>query len=219
MILQIKKLLFLTIIFILGVCKAQYKENDWAKRDTWMNVEKIFELAEIAKGDVVADLGCHEGYLTIHMSKQVGREGKVYAVDVRKDRLDQLDEHLKKRKLNNVKTILGDYDNPKLPYDLLDVVIVMDTYHEIEQYMKVLAHIKNSLKPDGSVVIIEKFKSHLLNKTRAEQIDAHTLSMNYVKTELLEAGFSIQKEIKNFGEWKNDPDKKIWILIGVPTIR
>ncbi len=211
---QIKKMLFLTFILTIGICQAQYKESEWTKRDSWMNVSKIFKLAEIQAGNSVADVGCHEGYLTIHMSNVVGESGKVYAVDVREDRLDQLDEHLKKRKLTNVKTVLGDYDNPKLPLGSLDAVVVMDTYHEMDDYMIVLKHIKKSLKPEGRIVIIEKLKSHMTNKTRDEQMEGHTLSMKYVKAELLEAGFSISKEIKDFGKWKNDTSKTIWVLVG-----
>ncbi len=208
-------LIILISILFIETSTAQYKENDWDKRDTWMNVSKIFDLAGIKSGSAVADVGCHEGYLTVHMSKQVGEIGKVYAVDVREDRLERLDEHLAERKLTNVKTILGDYDNPKLPNTSLDVVVVMDTYHEIDDYMVILNHLKKSLKPEGRIVIIEKFKSHMRNKTRDQQIKAHTISLDFVKSELREAGFTIIKEIKDFGDWKNESDKKIWVLVGI----
>ncbi len=215
MIQQVKVLIFLVSILCIETSFAQYKENDWKKRDTWMNVPKIFDLAGIKSGSTVADVGCHEGYLTIHLSKMVGERGKVYAVDVREDRIEQLDEHLEERKLTNVKTIVGDYDNPKLPNTSLDVVVVMDTYHEMDNYMVVLDHIKKSLKPEGRIVIIEKFKSHMRNKTRDTQMEAHTISLDFVKSELKEAGFTIIKEIQDFGDWKNESDKKIWVLVGV----
>ena len=101
--------------------------------------------------------------------------------------------------MNNVEVILGDYDNPKLPKGRLDVVIVMDTYHEIDEYMNVLAHIKKSLKPDGRLLILEKLKEQKRGKSREEQARGHTLSPKYVKEELQEAGFSITKEINDFG--------------------
>ncbi len=208
---------FLFLIGIIEIASAQYKEDQWADRDTWMDVSKIFKLSNIEAGDFVADIGCHEGYLTIHIAKQVGASGKVYAVDVREDRLNKLDEHLRERKFTHVNTILGDYDNPKLPEKLLDAVVVMDTYHEMDDYMVILKHIKKSLKPDGRIVIIEKFKSRMRNKTRDEQMEAHTLSVDYVKSELEEAGFSISTEIKNFGSWENETNKKIWILVGTPN--
>ncbi|WP_235016379.1 class I SAM-dependent methyltransferase [Aquimarina sp. AU474] len=210
-------LAFSFVMISFQIIQAQYKENDWKSRDTWMDVSKIFDLAEIEEGNNVADVGCHEGYLSIHLSKKVGKQGKVYAVDVRKDRLDILQEHLKNRALSNVDVILGDYDNPKLPLQTLDVVVVMDTYHEMERYMIILEHIKKSLKPGGKIVIIEKFKKHMLNKSREEQVGAHTLSLGFVKSELEEAGFLISTEIKDFGNWKNESDKRIWVLVGVKS--
>ncbi|MGB5820053.1 MAG: class I SAM-dependent methyltransferase, partial [Saonia sp.] len=130
----VKKLLFTTVFMFLAISIgfSQYAENEWEDRDKWMDVSKIFELAGIEKGNKVADVGCHEGYLSVRLSERVGKNGTVYAVDVRKDRLESLQDHLKKRKINNVEVVHGDYDNPKLPLKSLDAVIVMDTYHEID---------------------------------------------------------------------------------------
>jgi len=194
---------------------AQYSSEDWEERDTWMNVAKIFEMAQISEGMHVADVGCHEGYLTFHLSKKVASEGKVYAVDVEEYRLDDLKEHLEDRKVNNVEVIHGDYDNPKLPKGRLDAVIVMDTYHEIDEYMKVLAHIKKSLKPGGRLLILEKLKEQKRGKSREEQASGHTLASKYVKEELQEAGFSITKEINDFGAWQENEEKQMWILVAL----
>ncbi len=212
--LNLRTLAAAILMLTTSIIHAQYKESEWKERDSWMSVSEIFKLADINTGSAVADVGCHEGYLTVHMAKKVGPEGKVYAVDIKKSRLDALDEHLKDRNLNNVETILGDYDDPKLPEATLDVVVVMDTYHEIRDYMLVLKHIKKSLKPDGRIVLIEKLRSHMRNKTREQQAEGHTLAMKYVKKELQEAGFSISKKVENFGKWENDSKKQIWVLVG-----
>ncbi len=212
--LKLKGLIFLLLISTVKYSCAQYKEYDWTERDTWMNVARIFEFSGIRSGSKVADIGCHEGYLTIHLAKRVGETGRVYAVDVRQDRIQALEGHLKDRKLTNVETIVGDYDNPKLPKKTLDAVIVMDTYHEIDEYSTVLKHIKAALKTQGRIIVVEKLKKHMRGKSREEQIEAHTLSHVYVKSELQEAGFTISKEIINFGTWENDPNKVIWLLAG-----
>lgn len=195
---------------------AQYSEEDWEERDSWMNVTKIFELVEIEEGDLVADVGCHEGYLSFHLSKRVGEKGKVFAVDVEEYRLDNLKEYMQERKVDNIEVILGDYDNPKLPNGSLDVVIVMDTYHEIDDYMEVLGHIKKALKPNGRILILEKLKEDKRGKSREEQARGHTLSSKYVKQELKEAGFSITKEIKDFGDWQENKEKQMWIVVAEP---
>lgn len=180
-----------------------------------MDVQTIFKLAGIEEGNQVADVGCHEGYLTFHLSKEVGKTGSVYAVDILSYRLENLKEHLKQKKVDNVTVIQGEKDDPKLPENRLDAVIIMDTYHEMENYTELLFHIKKALKPSGRVLILEKLKTHKRGKSREEQTRAHTLSPKYVKKELEEAGFPILKEIKDFGNWKEEKDKPMWILVGV----
>ncbi|MFH6603869.1 class I SAM-dependent methyltransferase [Maribacter algicola] len=193
--------------------KAQYNESDWKDRDTWMKVPQLFELAGIGEGATVADIGCHDGYLSFHLAKAVGKDGKVYAVDVQEYRLDKLKEHIEQRNTTNIKVVLGDYDNPKLPEGMLDIVFVVDTYHEMDDYMKILSHIKKALKPDGRIVLLEKLKDPQRGKSREAQANAHTLAAKYVKKELEEAGFAILKEVPDFGIWNHESEKHMWILV------
>ena len=207
-----KKLnLFILLIPFIGF--SQYSEYDWEERDTWMDVNYIFQKAGIEKGSFVADIGCHEGYLSMHLAKKVGSKGQVYAVDVRADRLESLREHLKDREIDNVNVVLGDYDDPKLPKETLDVVVIMDTYHEMTDYMTILEHVKQSLKPNGRIVIIEKLKKRIRGKSRTTQTNAHSLGMKYVEGELIKTGFNIIHENNNIGNWENDEEKVIWILV------
>lgn len=192
---------------------AQYNSEDWKWRDGWMSVEKLFELAAVGGGDSVADVGCHEGFLTMHLAQRVGAQGKVYAVDVRNDRLQTLKTNAKERKLKNITTILGDYDNPKLPSNSLDVIFVIDTYHEISAYKEMLGHLNKSLKSGGKLVLLEKLKKRLVGKSRESQVSGHTLALGYVKKELQTAGFTIRVEIEDFGQWEEDPTKTMWVLV------
>lgn len=203
-------IIFFIIPFI-GFC--QYSEYEWEERDTWMDVNYIFQKAGIEKGSFVADIGCHEGYLTVHLANKVGREGQVFAVDVRSDRLESLTEHLKDRDINNVNVVLGDYDDPKLPKETLDVVVIMDTYHEMTDYMTILEHVNKSLKPEGRIVIIEKLKERVKGRSRRTQTNAHSLGMKYVEGELVKTGFNIEYKNENIGNWENDEEKVIWILV------
>jgi ubiquinone/menaquinone biosynthesis C-methylase UbiE len=204
---------FIVLISVQFSANAQYSSDDWKWRNGWMQVEKLFELADVKQGDSVGDLGCHEGYLTMHLAQKVGEQGKVYAVDVRNDRLQTLKTNARKRKLKNITTILGDYDNPKLPRNSLDVIFVIDTYHEISAYKEVLGHLNNSLKSGAKLVLLEKLKTRLVGKSREDQVSGHTLSLNYVKKELQDTGFTIRIEIEDFGQWEEDPTKTMWVLI------
>jgi len=208
-----KYILLLATLFVSQLMLSQYSEYEWVERDTWMNVKDIFAQAGIDDGSFVADIGCHEGYLSVHLAKAVGYEGRVFAVDVRQDRLETLKSNLKDRKITNVNVIHVDYDDPKLPKNELDVVIIMDTYHEMSDYMAILKHVHISLKPKGKIVIIEKLKTHLKGKSRTTQIDAHSLGPTYVKGELIDAGFNIIHQDNDIGDWENDTNKVIWILI------
>ena len=192
---------------------AQYTASDWDYRDQWMDVERIFSLAGVTPGDIVADVGCHEGYLSVRLAEAVGKSGKVYAVDVREDRLRTLEKNARERKLSQIKTVLGDYDDPHLPDEQLDIVFVMDTYHEIKAYEVFLEHLNTSLKPGGRIIILEKLKEHARDKSRQEQVISHTLSSKFVKQELDEAGFTLITEINDMGYWEEERDKKIWMLV------
>jgi len=213
----LKYTLFVLTLFITELTLAQYSEYDWEERDTWMNVKDIFEHANVEAGSHVADIGCHEGYLSIHLAQRVGVEGKVYAVDVREDRLESLRENLKSRELSNVNVILGDYDNPKLPENTLDVVFIMDTYHEMEDYMTILEHVQKALKPGGRIIIIEKLKRKVRDRSRKSMTDAHSLSPKYVRKELLSSGFKNLIQDNNIGTWENDEDKVIWMLVATKS--
>ncbi|NAS13244.1 class I SAM-dependent methyltransferase [Poritiphilus flavus] len=214
---QSKNIKLIVLALLLGSFNAwaQYTEDEWKERDEWMDVSRIFNAAGLDSGNNVADVGCHEGYLSMHLAKEVGEKGKVYSVDIKEYRLEALQRNAKKRGLKNITTVLGDYDDPKLPEKALDVVFVVDTYHEMEDYMAILGHIKKSLKPGGRIVLIEKLKDHARNKSRKDQTRAHTLSPKYVRKELKEAGFSISTEIKDMGDWENEKSKTIWMLVGV----
>lgn len=203
------------ILFFAFAGFSQYAEYEWEDRDKWMNVSKIFDLADVQEGSKVADVGCHEGFLSVRLSKRVGESGGVYAVDVREDRLEDLRENLEDRNIKNVEVILGDYDDPKLPIGTLDAVIVMDTYHEIDDYMEVLSHIHSALKPGGRLLMLEKLKDHAKGKSREDQVDSHTLSSKYVKKELQDTGFEVIDEISDFGKWEREESKTMWILVAI----
>lgn len=203
----------LTTLLIHQLALGQYTEDEWKKRDKWMDIDGILEAMSADEGDVVADLGSHEGYMTLHLSKAVGKAGKVFAVDVEKYKLRNLERHMKRRGISNVETVLGDYDNPKLEANSLDAIIIMDAYHEMDDYMTILEHVKSALKPGGKLVMLEEIDNFRKDHTREEQTRSHDLGIKYAREELTKAGFMIQSEIPDFGRWENKKDKRIWLLV------
>ncbi|WP_232520864.1 class I SAM-dependent methyltransferase [Flagellimonas nanhaiensis] len=205
-------IIFLFMFSVFGL-SAQYTEADWEDRDTWMKTDFLLQMAGVEAGHKVADIGCHEGYLSIRLAERVRDNGRVYSVDVRSDRLEKLRTNANTRNLKNIVTILGDYDDPKLPERELDFVFIIDTYHEMESYNKILGHVKKSLKPGGKLMILEKLKDWVRNKSRKEQVASHSLGPEYVREELEEAGFSLISEIQDHGDWEKENNKQMWVIL------
>jgi len=208
------KIGFLLFFLIIPEMYCQYLESDWKARDKWMKVAQILEMADIQLGNNVADIGCHQGYMSIRVADFIGETGKVYSVDVREDRLNKLNDIASERGIKNIQTILGDYDDPKLEENSIDVVLIIDAYHEMNDYKQILFHVKKALKPDGRILILEKLKRQKIGKSRNEQTQGHTIAPKYVENELKEVGFEVIAIEKNLGYWEEDPDKKIWVMVG-----
>lgn len=104
---------------------------------------------------MVADIGAGSGYLTVKLSERVGTPGTVYAVDVQQEMLSYISKRLRDTGLKNVIAILSDLNNPKLPARVLDIAILLSTYHEIAQPIDFMKKIKPALKPGGRLAILE----------------------------------------------------------------
>ena len=190
-----------------------YKESAWVGRDKWQKPQEIIRLMNIKAGSVVADVGCHEGYMTVKLANAVGGSGKVYAVDVEQYKLDRLKNHLEARKITNVSLVKGDYDNPKLPARSLDAVIILDTYHEMDDHDEILQHIKASLKPDGRLIICEPIADERKNSSRTEQERKHELAMKFALEDLAKAGFQIVSKQENFVDRIAIKGDRMWIIV------
>ena len=133
--------------------KDIYKEGAWEQRDTWQRADEIIRKLNIKPGSQAADVGCHEGYFTMKLARVVGAEGKVYAVDISKDKIEKLKKHLADRKIQNVNAIKGEENNPRLPPLTLDAVLIVDTYHEMDAHQQILQHLKEAVEPGGRLLI------------------------------------------------------------------
>ncbi|WP_036384856.1 class I SAM-dependent methyltransferase [Muricauda sp. MAR_2010_75] len=204
--------LIICICSVFGL-QAQYTESDWEERDKWMKTQSLLALTAVEVGDKVADIGCHEGYLSIHLAKKVSETGRVYAVDIREDRLEKLRTNAQDRNLGNIITILGDTNNPKLPEGELDAVFIFDTYHEMDAHEEILQHVKRALKPGGQLMVMEKLKDWVRGKSRERQVSSHSLGIEYVREELKQAGLTIVSEIEDHGDWERETDKQMWVIL------
>jgi ubiquinone/menaquinone biosynthesis C-methylase UbiE len=124
------------------------------ERGDWQRPGTVMRLLALEPGDKVADLGTGTGYFLPRLSMSVGNTGMVYAVDIDKDLLDFVKTR-EGMKAENIVTILAEDDDPKLPEDALDVVLIVNTWHHIKGRVKYLKKVAAGLNPWGHVVLID----------------------------------------------------------------
>lgn len=131
---------------------------DWLERperEAEEQPSKLVELLRLKPGDTVADIGAGTGYLSWRMADRVGSTGSVMAVEIQQEMLDLLAVRMKERGVKNVRGVLGTIEDPKLPEGRMDLVIMVDVYHEFSHPYEMLRQITRSLKPGGRVVFVE----------------------------------------------------------------
>ena len=125
------------------------------ERDQEEKASASFALLKLEKGMTVCDLGCGNGYWTIPMAKAVGSEGRVYAVDIQREMLQKLKARGNKLKLENIKPVLGKVNDPRLPENEIDLLLMVDVYHEFSHPESMLWGIRRSLTERGVVALLE----------------------------------------------------------------
>jgi precorrin-6B methylase 2 len=131
---------------------------DWLERPTRELEEKPDQMVEalgLKPGDVVADIGAGTGYITWRMAKKVGPNGKVYAVEIQQEMLDLLSANMKERGVTNVVQTLGTEMDPKLPANALDLIIMVDVYHEFSYPFEMTEAMCKALKIGGRLAFVE----------------------------------------------------------------
>jgi ubiquinone/menaquinone biosynthesis C-methylase UbiE len=114
------------------------------------------DILGITAGKNVADIGAGSGWFTVRAAKRVGGAGVVYAVDINPEATRYIDERAQKEKIDNVKTILSLADDPKLPANSVDSVLMLKTYHEIAKPVTLLQNLHAALRPGAKVGVIDR---------------------------------------------------------------
>jgi len=125
------------------------------ERDDEERASESFRQLQLVEGQTICDLGCGNGYWTLPMAKKVGETGKVFAVDIQSEMLRKLRVRAAKFKLNNIEPVLGKVDDPNLPPGSVDLLLMVDVYHEFSHPESMLWGIRQSLKPTGVVALLE----------------------------------------------------------------
>jgi SAM-dependent methyltransferase len=135
-----------------------HQAADWLERPEREGEERpnlALPALKLKPGDAVADIGAGSGYYTRRLAKVVGGKGVVYAVDIQQEMLDLLTNKMAEANIHNVKAVLGDVKDPKLPAGSVDLALLVDVYHEFDYPYEMIHAICASLKPGGRIAFIE----------------------------------------------------------------
>jgi len=171
---------------VMGAQSAEWLERPG--RDQEQRPDQIIATMGLKNGDVVADLGAGTGYFTRRLAKAVAPSGRVYAVDIQPEMIALLKQNLQKQGISNVVAVLGAGDDPKLPRESCDWILLVDVYHELQQPKAMLARMREALKPAGRIALVE----YRLEGLSALHIrEEHRMSPGQVLAEWEPAGFRL----------------------------
>ncbi len=179
-------------------------------RDEWQRPAEVLDALGLQAGQRVADIGCGAGYFAFHLAARVGETGEVFAVDIDAAALKKLQARQASGNIKQIKTILGESADPKLPNDL-DAVLIVDTYHEFREYEQTMQAVRRALKPGGRLVIIDG--EGPADRPRTEYHRLHVIPAELVKTEVARQGFIFKESLAGF--YDAEYDKRMYFLVFV----
>jgi len=153
--------------------------------------EELLDLLGIEEGDVVADIGAGGGFFSLLAAERVGPTGKVLAVDVQPEMIAGLKMMIERFGHENIVPILGNVDDPKLPANSVDHVLIIISYHEFSHPVEMMRHIRNAMKRDGQMLIVE-YKAETLD-SRVQPL--HKMSEVEIMEEIPALGFRLDRVI------------------------
>jgi len=170
----VRKALVAVVLFSLIAISgpAQYRN---ASRDNIEQPEKVMEVTGIKPGMVIGEVGAGHGYFTFWLSKGVGEGGKVYANDIDRSALAAIERRRASENVANIETVLGTVEDPGFPAGSLDMVFMVNAFHDLEKPVELLANLRPALKPGATVVIMDRDPArasdrHFLPREEVEEI-------------------------------------------------
>jgi SAM-dependent methyltransferase len=170
---------------VMGWQGAEWLER--SEREFEEEPDKALDALGTLTGLTVADVGAGSGYFTVRLASRVGAKGRVYANDLQPEMLKMLAARLARENIRNVTLVQGAIADPKLPASSIDLVLMVDVYHEFSEPQNMLRAIRTALRPGGRLVLLEYRKEDPDVPIRFE----HKMSVAEVKMELEAEGFSL----------------------------
>ena len=171
-------------------------QSNWEKRDEWQRPQQVMDALGLEEGSAVADVGSRRGYFVYHLAARVGTTGKVYAVDINEDPLESIRRRAESESLTQIATIHSKTDDPMLPEESLDAILVVNAYHEFRAYDEMMQGMFKGLKPGGRIAIIDSPTER--SDSRSTYYSKHDIPEEVVKEDAARAGFRFLRNEPGF---------------------
>jgi arsenite methyltransferase len=153
--------------------------------------EEILKTLALKQGQKIADIGAGGGYFSLKFAEAVGKQGVVYAVDIDPGKIEFIRKSIVEKGLDNVKVILAKVESPTLP-EKIDLIFLRNVFHHISNRVGYFAKLKESLRPDGRIAIVEHNKG---GRFSLDRIFERRVTRETVVEEMTKAGYSISENI------------------------
>jgi SAM-dependent methyltransferase len=174
-------------------------------RDRDHQPERVMDAVGLRGGMVVGEVGAGYGYFTFWLARRVGPTGKVYANDISRSALSAIKRRCQNEGIANIETILGEVEDPLLPDRALDMVFIVNAFHDLEKPVELLDNLIPSLKPGAIVIIMDRDPEKFSDPGR------HFLTREEVLTKISASRFVLDR-LETFL-----PHHNIYILRPEPT--
>jgi len=169
-----------------------YRGAGWLERldrEATEQPEKVLDALKIKPGSTVADIGAGTGYFSLRLAQRVGPQGRVLATDIQPQMLAFLKDNMRAAGIQNIDLILCTPTDAKLPADTLDLVLMVDVYHELEYPEETITQVHRALTAAGRLVLVEYRGEDASVPIKPE----HKMTLAQVRTEIEPLGFQVQE--------------------------
>ena len=152
----------------------------------------ILKVLRLQHGQKIADIGAGGGYFSLQFAEAVGTDGRVFAVDTNPKFLDFIKKTAKEKGSNNVVTVLAEKDNPTLLGNNLNLIFMRNVCHHLANRAEYFKEMKNALKPEGRIAIIEYRR---VNGFSFHRLFGHYVPKEKIIKEMEQAGYQLEKDL------------------------